>query len=121
MDRDSIDDYTAEEMLVLATDQIDDLNIDQEVEVDCTGEVKSLIVTNVDLTVFTDSLAKTEFESRFLAFEEEIIFYYIRTFRRVRVDFASRSAAFAAKTELEAGLVGGNTVHCYWLRMLGPS
>ena len=121
MDRDSIDDYTAEEMLVLATDQIDNLDIDQEVEVDCTGEVKSLIVTNVDLTVFTDSLAKTEFESRFLAFEEEIIFYYIRTFRRVRVDFASRSAAFAAKTELEAGMVGGNTVHCYWLRMLGPS
>ena len=87
MDRDSLDDFTAEELLVLATEdiqgQLDNLNIadEDEDEGDCS-DTKSLIVTNVDLVVFTDALAKAEFESRFSVFDADIIFYYIRTFRR---------------------------------------
>jgi len=126
MDRDSLDDFSAEEMLVLDTeniqDQIDNLDISAEEEVGgCNESIKSLIVTNVDIAVFTDSLAKSEFESRFLAYDSDIIFYYIRTFRRVRVDFSCHSAAAAAKSQLDEALVGENVVHCYWLRMCGPT
>jgi len=126
MDRDSLDDFTAEELLVLATEdiqgQLDNLDIadEEEDEGDCS-DTKSLIVTNVDLVVFTDALAKAEFESRFLVFDPDISFYYIRTFRRVRIDFSCRSLASAAKASMDAAVVGGNTVHVYWLRMCAPS
>jgi len=126
MDRDSLDDFTAEELLVLATEdiqgQLDNLDIadEEEDEGDCS-DTKSLIVTNVDLVVFTDALAKAEFESRFLVFDPDISFYYIRTFRRVRIDFSCRSLASAAKGSMDAAVIGGNTIHVYWLRICAPS
>ena len=100
MDRDSLDDFTAEELLVLATEdiqgQLDNLDIadEEEEDGDCS-DTKSLIVTNVDLVVFTDALAKAEFESRFSVFDPDIIFYYIRTFRR----FLSRTLDLLSKNE----------------------
>jgi len=126
MDRDSLDDFTAEELLVLATEdiqgQLDNLDIaDEEEEEGGCSDTKSLIVTNVDLVVFTDALAKAEFESRFLVFDPDISFYYIRTFRRVRIDFSCRSLASAAKGSMDAAVVGGNTIHVYWLRICAPS
>ena len=142
MDRDSLEDFTAEELLVLATEdiqgQLDNLEIAGEEEDDAScSDTKSLIVTNVDLVVFTEPLAKAEFESRFSVFDPDIIFYYIRTFRRysslnfqnlfanflfrVRIDFSCRSLAATAKTSMDTALVGGNTVHVYWLRMCAPS
>ena len=124
MDRDSLEDYTAEEMLVLATDGLhlqEQEELEEEEEEGECPDTKSLIVTNVDLEVFMDDLAKADFEARFLAHESAVTFYYIRTFRRVRVDFRSRAAAAAAKAGLEAEVVGDNAVHCYWLRVLRPS
>jgi len=126
MDRDSLEDITAEELLVLATEDIQgqlvNLDIAGEEEDDAScSDTKSLIVTNVDLVVFTEPLAKAEFESRFSVFDPDIIFYYIRTFRRVRIDFSCRSLAATAKTSMDAAVVGGNTVHVYWLRMCAPS
>jgi len=118
MDRDSMEDYSAEEMLVMTAeniqDEFDNLNIADE-------DAKSLIVTNVDLAVFVDDLVKSEFESRFLAFEPGAAFYYIRTFRRVRVDFTTHLAASAAKNQLDMGVVGNNTIHCYFIKVYGPS
>jgi len=121
MDRDSLDDYSADEMLVMATDNIqnelDNLNIRDEDE----DPPKSLIVTNVDLSVFVDDLAKSEFESKFLVFEANAAFYYIRTFRRVRIDFTNHLVASAAKNKLDMGIVGNNTIHCYFIKVYGPS
>jgi len=121
MDRDSMDDYSAEEMLVMTAeniqDEFDNLNIADDDE----DPPKSLIVTNVDLAVFVDDLVKSEFQSRFLAFEAGAAFYYIRTFRRVRVDFSTHLAAAAAKSQLDMGVVGNNTIHCYFIKVYGPS
>lgn len=122
MDRDSMDDYSAEEMLVMTTTEniqheFDNLNITDEDE----DPPKSLIVTNVDLSVFVDDLVKSEFESRFLAFEAAAAFYYIRTFRRVRIDFTNHLVASAAKIQLDMGVVGNNTIHCYFIKVYGPS
>ena len=40
---------------------------------------------------------------------------------RVRIDFSCRSLAAAAKASMDASVVGGNTVHVYWLRMCTPT
>lgn len=117
--RDSFDDISAEEMMVINSDtgmdhQFNDLNL-QEEEEQCSN---SLVVTNIEMEVFEDDLLKAEFESRFLAFDSDIAFYYIRTFRRVRLDFSCGETAAAAKSSLD-GLVGrsGNTMHCFFLKV----
>ena len=59
MDRDSFEDLSAEEMMVIA-DNIDNLNLESEGEEAVEEEPsKSLIVTNVDISVLNDDLAKT--------------------------------------------------------------
>lgn len=122
MDRDSLDDYSAEEMLVLAADGLQ-LNHMQEEEEEEEEEPppKSLIVTNVDLSVFLDEQAKKLFEARFRLLDQSVVFYYFRTFRRVRVDFMSHSNASLAKTKLDGVLVGDNTINCYFIRVFAPA
>ena len=75
MERDSFDEISSEEMLVMAADNIN-------IEDDNSGEeeepTKTLIVTNVDSGVFVDELIKSEFEAEFLAFDKTAAFYYIR-------------------------------------------
>jgi len=118
MERDSFDDISSEEMLVMAADNIN-------IEGDNSGEeeepTKTLIVTNVDSEVFLDELIKSEFEAEFLAFDKTAAFYYIRTFRRVRIDFSSSSKAAAARTELDMKVFGVNPIHCYFIKVYGPS
>lgn len=121
MDRDSFEDLSAEEMMVIA-DNIDNLNLESEGEEAVEEEPsKSLIVTNVDISVLNDDLAKTEFENLFLAFDKTAAFYYIRTFRRVRIDFSSPERATEAKQSLDTKVVGNNPIHCYYIKVYGPS
>ena len=75
MERDSFDDISSEEMLVMAADNI---NIEGDNSGDEEEPTKTLIVTNVDSGVFLDELTKSEFESEFLAFDKTAAFYYIR-------------------------------------------
>ena len=121
MDRDSFEDYSAEEMIVMS-DNIDNLNIEGERE-DEDEPCKSLIVTNVDSSVFVDEIAKADFESLFLAFDKSAAFYYIRTFRRVRIDFESPDTASLAKNHLDMKVIGTspNPIHCYFIKVYGPS
>ena len=82
---------------------------------------KSLIVTNVDLSVFLDDPSKKMFEAKFRVFDQSVVFYYFRTFRRVRVDFMSHSNASLAKTKLDGALVGDSTISVYFIRVFAPS
>ena len=114
-------DLSAEEMMVLA-DTIDNLNIDREDDDNQDEEPsKSLIVTNVDSSVFVDEMVKANFESLFLAFDKTAAFYYIRTFRRVRIDFQTADEATGAKNHLDQTLIGSNQIHCYFIKIYGPS
>eukprot|EP00088_Acartia_fossae_P051885 TRINITY_DN5838_c0_g2_i1.p1 TRINITY_DN5838_c0_g2~~TRINITY_DN5838_c0_g2_i1.p1 ORF type:complete len:243 (+),score=52.66 TRINITY_DN5838_c0_g2_i1:49-777(+) len=118
MDRDSLDDFSAEEMLVLATDnlQLDQMQEEEEEET----PPKSLIVTNVDISVFIDEQAKLEFESKFRAYDQSVTFYYFRTFRRVRVDFMSNTNASLAKSACDLARIGESTINCYFIRVFAP-
>lgn len=119
MDRDSLDDFSAEEMLVMTTDNLQ-LNEMQEEEDEEDPPPKSLIVTNVDLTVFVDEQVKLAFESKFRVFDQSVVFYYFRTFRRVRVDFMSHSNANLAKSKMDLARVGEGTINCYFIRVFAP-
>ena len=76
MERDSFDDISSEEMLVMAADNI---NIEDENSGEEEEPTKTLVVTNVDSEVFLDELIKSEFEAEFLAFDKTAAFYYIRS------------------------------------------
>jgi len=118
MERDSFDEISSEEMLVMAADNI---NIEEENSGEEEEPTKTLVVTNVDSEVFVDELIKSEFEAEFLAFDKTAAFYYIRTFRRVRIDFSSSSPAAAARSSLNMKVFGVNPIHCYFIKVYGPS
>ena len=118
----SMDSRDSFEDMIAMADDIDNLNLDEEEAHDHDEEpCKSLVVTNVDSSVFVEDLAKADFESLFLAFDKTAAFYYIRTFRRVRIDFASPNLAAGAKNHLDTRVVGTKSIHCYFIKVYGPS
>jgi len=118
MDRDSLDDFSAEEMLVMATDnlQLDDMQEEDEEELP-----KCLIATNIDLTVFTDEQTKKVFEAKFRIFDQSVCFYYFRTFRRVRIDYLSHSNAALAKAKLNLTQIGESTMNVYFIKVFSSA
>lgn len=107
-------------MLVLAADglQLDEMQEDEEEE---DPPPKSLIVVNVDLSVFVDESCKKSFEAKFRMFDQSVMFYYFFSFRRVRVDFMSHSNATLAKDKLDLSTVGEHTINIYFIRVFAPS
>lgn len=81
---------------------------------------KSIIVTNVDLSVFDSVEVKANFEAMFREYEPNATFHYLRSFRRVRVDFEAHPAASSAKLSLDGTPMGNNVIHCYFLQILSP-
>lgn len=81
---------------------------------------KSVVVTNVDLSVFDDPLTKTSFETMFREYDCGASFHYLRCIRRIRVDFESHLTASVAKQKLDNTLVANNVIHCYFIQVLSP-
>jgi len=117
MERDSFDEISSEEILMVS----DNINIEDDNSGEEEEPCKSLIVTNVNSEVFVDEMVKSEFEAEFLAFDKTAAFYYIRTFRRVRIDFSSTNQAASARRELDLKVVAHNQIHCYFIKVYGPS
>merc|ERR1711953_833093 len=117
MERDSFDEISSEEILIVS----DNINIEDDNSGEEEEPCKSLIVTNVNSEVFVDEMVKSEFEAEFLAFDKTAAFYYIRTFRRVRIDFSSTNQAAAARSSLDMKVLGVNPIHCYFIKVYGPS
>jgi len=111
VERDSFDEMFSE----------DNIHIEEDNSGEEEEPCKSLIVTNVCAGVFEDELVKSEFEAEFLAFDITAAFYYIRTFRRVRIDFSSTSQATSARSSLDMKVVGSCPIHCYFIKVYGPS
>jgi len=81
---------------------------------------KSVVVTNVDLSVFDDPLTKTGFETLFREYDCGATFHYLRCIRRIRVDFESHLTASMAKQKLDNTLIANNVIHCYFIQVLSP-
>ena len=78
---------------------------------------KSVVVTNVDLSVFDDPLTKTSFETMFREYDCGANFHYLRCIRRIRVDFESHLTASMAKQKLDNTLIANNVIHCYFIQV----
>jgi len=81
---------------------------------------KSVIVTNVGLSVFDDEQTKAKFECIFREFEACAAFHYLRSFRRIRVDFESHLSASKAKVSMDNTPFGETVINCYFVQVLSP-
>ncbi len=139
MEQDSFDSFDDEEMLVMSAnsslrlspptpgspqslaganrDAIGRLRAQQEQDSELP---RSVIVTSVDLSVFDDENTKAAFESAFREFEAGAAFHYLRSFRRVRVDFDSHLSASNAKANMDGTPFGNGAIHCYFIQVLSP-
>ena len=53
----------------------------------------------------------------FREFDPGCIFHYLRSFRRVRVDFETHGTAANAKLNLDGTPIGEDTIHCYFIQV----
>lgn len=74
----------------------------------------SLIITNVDISVYSDLEQKTQFEAMFRHFEDEATFQYFKSFRRARVNYSSPTFAAKARIQCDKKVMGESTMNCYF-------
>lgn len=79
-----------------------------------------LMVTNLDPIVFTDPLARSKFESMFCPFGDSstIEFRYLKSFKRIRVDFKDPHALEMARKSLDQTKFGQTHMRCYNVQMI---
>ncbi|XP_071746722.1 calcipressin-2 isoform X2 [Lepeophtheirus salmonis] len=130
MDQDSFDSYDdAEDMLVMSTQGLNisgdgesPRNESESTSLNTMNEEselpKSLIVTNVDTTVFDNEDIKANFENMFREFGQSATFHYLRSFRRIRIGYGNHVSALQAKTHLHNTPVGSKIIHCFFLQVL---
>lgn len=80
-----------------------------------------LIVTNVDSSVFSDDLTKSKFESLFTNYDPNVTFRYLKSFRRVRLDFANHQTAEIARSNLSEYRLGNTEFKCYSAQFIKPN
>ena len=66
---------------------------------------------------FFPLLFQSNFETMFREYELNATFHYLRSFRRVRVDFEAHFAASSAKLSLNGTPLGDNVIQCYFLQV----
>ena len=81
----------------------------------------TLIVTKLDPTVFSEKLMQSKFESLFLAYDEQVTFRYLKSFRRVRLDFTSPRRAELARINLSNYKLGTTAFKCYLAQIIRPN
>lgn len=128
---DSLDDSDQQQLLIHAThglnlsggedDSSREDNLNLTVNDDNNELPKSIIVTSVALMVFDNEGIKANFEQMFREFDPSCLFHYLRSFRRVRVDFETHLTAANAKLNLDGTPIGEDIIHCYFIQLLSPS
>jgi hypothetical protein len=53
----------------------------------------------------------------FREFESSASFHYLRSFRRIRVDFSAHDLASAAKAAMDNALVGDYVIRCFFIEV----
>ncbi|XP_022652612.1 calcipressin-1-like isoform X1 [Varroa destructor] len=74
----------------------------------------SLIVTNMEPGVFTNMTLRERFEAIFQAYDADATFQYLKSFRRVRVNFTTPQRAAEARIRCHGLKFGENRLACYF-------
>ena len=77
-----------------------------------------LIVTNVDPSIFSDQVLKSKFESLFKDYDTNVAFRYLKSFKRVRLDFSRAELAEEARIKLNDYQLGSSSFKCYSAQMI---
>ncbi|XP_041979818.1 protein sarah [Aricia agestis] len=100
---------------------------DLEQESDCQDELnelddlpKSVIVTNIPSHVFGDEKLKREMEDLFRTFSDNTTFQWLRSFRRLRVNYDSPLAAASARIQLHQYQFYNSCINCYFAQPVTP-
>lgn len=101
----------------LKTDDIDDDVAQIENFSDREESSNILVVTNVDSRLFINRELQQQFESLFNVYDPNITFRYLRSFRRIRLDFSSPEQAEAARLNYNNFTVCSAS-KCYAVRMI---
>lgn len=80
----------------------------------------SLIITNVDVSVFADPEQKARFEEMFESIEPGASFGYFRSFRRARVTFESPDSAAQARIRCDQLKFNNSVLNCYFAQASSP-
>lgn len=102
-----------------------ELNADQDGFNDDENETfgdlpKSIIVTNLHSEIFINDLMKQELEDLFRSFSETATFQWLKSFRRLRVNFESAISAANARLQLHQYPFYKSTINCYFAQPLTP-
>ncbi|KAJ8255795.1 hypothetical protein COCON_G00196590 [Conger conger] len=73
-----------------------------------------VIVTLADLEVFSNPESQASFEALFRSFDDEVSFQYFKSFRRVRVTFATTLAAAEARARLNRSEFRGREMRLHF-------
>ncbi|XP_045104354.1 calcipressin-2-like [Portunus trituberculatus] len=83
----------------------------------------SIIVTNLTLETFEQQVEREKFESLFHEIDEMVNFQYFKSFRRVRVNFATAEQATRGREKVHLTEFNGETIKSYFTQpiILGSS
>nr|CAI5859899.1 unnamed protein product [Callosobruchus analis] len=80
----------------------------------------SLIVTNIHDSVFNSPDKKRELEELFRNYDSGVTFQWLRSFRRLRVNFQSAYAAVSARVQLHQFKFNDSVITCYFAQPVTP-
>lgn len=80
----------------------------------------SIIVTNIHSEVFTSDELKAAMEDLFKIFSENTTFQWLKSFRRLRVNYDSAIAAANARIQLHQYPFGKSVISCYLAQPVTP-
>ncbi|KAJ8882666.1 hypothetical protein PR048_014478 [Dryococelus australis] len=80
----------------------------------------SLIVTNLDSSVFKDEEKKKNIQLLFGQFGEPSSIQFFRSFRRMRVNYQCPAAAAKARIHLHQTQFAGSVINCYFAQPVSP-
>ncbi|KAG5679754.1 hypothetical protein PVAND_009294 [Polypedilum vanderplanki] len=80
----------------------------------------SLIVTNIHSEVFHSDELKAEIENVFREFSDEVTFQWLKSFRRLRVNYDNALSAANARIRLHQYRVNKSVINCYFAQPVTP-
>lgn len=94
-------------------DSLDDLINDETLP-------KSLIITNLNPDVFQDDTLKEQIQNLLSTFGKPVSFQYLKSFRRMRVNYESSAAASKARINLHQSVFASTRINVYFVQPMTP-
>jgi len=100
---------------------IPEADVEPEVDEESFDDLPtSIIVTNIHPDVFVNEQLKGEMEQLFKAFGQNVTFQWLKSFKRLRVNYENGIAAANARIQLHQYRFGQLVINCYFAQPVTP-